>query len=145
MSPERREEITKEIQLLVETNIHSVKKLAASEFNDYLNYMEETVKKEHIPVLFGEMLEMIRHKGKAYAGTDDSLANFKRNAERLSLSPFQIWAVYFNKHIDSINNAIGQNPTAPKDKTEGMHGRIIDAMTYLSILHCLLEEYDLLT
>jgi len=90
--------------------------------------------------LMDDELELLRVKGKAYAGTGDSLANFKRNAERLGLTPYQIWAVYFNKHIDSINNAIQQNPVFPVDESEGLRGRIADARTYLSILMCLLTE-----
>lgn len=90
--------------------------------------------------IFENVLEISESKGKAYAGNGDSLANFKRNAERLGLSKYQIWAVYFNKHIDSINNAITQNPNSPVDKTESMSGRIIDAVTYLCILEALLEE-----
>lgn len=88
--------------------------------------------------------EVLLSKGKAYAGEGDSLANFKRNAERLGMSPFQIWAVYFNKHIDSINNAIAQNPDNPIDETEGLRGRIIDAKNYIEILYCLLIEFELI-
>lgn len=90
--------------------------------------------------IFKEVLDVSVSKGKAYAGDGDSLANFKRNAERLGLSKYQIWAVYFNKHIDSINNAIAQNADQPIDKTEGLRGRIIDAVTYLCILGALLTE-----
>ena len=79
-------------------------------------------------------------KGNAYAGSVDVLDNFKRNAIALGLTPYQIWAVYFNKHIDSINNAIKANPASPKDMSEGLEGRIVDARTYLGLLFCLLEE-----
>ena len=90
--------------------------------------------------LFDREIEMLTIKGKAYAGEGDSLANFKRNAERLGLTKYQIWAVYFNKHVDSINNAIQQSPDSPVDSSEGMGSRIIDARTYLGILQCLMEE-----
>lgn len=80
-------------------------------------------------------------KGKAYSGNEDTLANFKRNADRLGMSPFQVWAVYFNKHIDSINTAISRNPDYPIDSTEGLDGRIMDARIYLEILKCLLYEF----
>ncbi len=90
--------------------------------------------------LVKEELDTYKQKGLAYAGTGDTLANFKRNAERLGLSKYQIWGVYFNKHIDSINNAVAQNPDAPVDKTEGLRGRIVDARNYLGILLCLLTE-----
>lgn len=87
-----------------------------------------------------EGIKTLTAKGHAYAGKGDSLANFKRNAERLGLSKYQIWGVYFNKHIDSINNAIQENPSSPVDKTEGLKGRVIDAKNYLDILVCLLKE-----
>jgi hypothetical protein len=93
-----------------------------------------------ITELFSEIKSIAESKGNAYSGSEDSLDNFKRNAKNLGLSKYQIWNVYFSKHIDSINNAIKQNPEKPVDKSEGLHGRIIDAMTYLSILECLLKE-----
>ena len=79
-------------------------------------------------------------KGKSYASEDDSLANFKRNADRLGLTKYQVWSVYFGKHIDSIFNAIKYNPEKPIDESEGLEGRIYDAITYLHILYCLLNE-----
>jgi hypothetical protein len=87
-----------------------------------------------------ERMTTFELKGKAYAGEQDSLANFKRNAERLGLTKYQIWAVYFNKHIDSINNAIQQNPDAPVDNSEGIKSRIVDIHNYIDLLYCLLEE-----
>ncbi len=90
--------------------------------------------------IFKESLGLMYSKGKAYAGDVDSLANFKRNATRLGLTKYQVWGVYFNKHIDSMNNAISQNPERPIDLTEGLRGRILDAITYLCILQCLLTE-----
>ena len=90
--------------------------------------------------LFEDCLQLLRDKGKAYSGDKDALANFKINAERMGLSKYQIWAVYFNKHIDSINNAVKDNPDKPADKTEGLSGRIVDAINYLIILKALLTE-----
>lgn len=90
--------------------------------------------------IFKDVIKLLTEKGGAYAGQGDALSNFKRNAERLGLTKYQIWAVYFNKHIDSINNAIQDSPNAPVDKTEGLRGRINDAITYLTILECLLQE-----
>lgn len=84
--------------------------------------------------------DLLMKKGKAYAGDEDALDNFKRNAKLLGLTPFQVWAVYFNKHIDSINNAIKQNPSNPVDQSEGLDGRIADVITYATILGCLLKE-----
>ena len=41
--------------------------------------------------LYNEAETIMLAKGKSYAGTgQDSLANFKRNADRLGLTPFQV-------------------------------------------------------
>lgn len=90
--------------------------------------------------IFDECKKTMIAKGKSYAGTEDSLANFKRNAERLGMTPFQVWAIYFNKHIDSINNAIKENPEHPVDSSESIRGRIIDTINYATILECLLVD-----
>lgn len=89
-----------------------------------------------------EVLSMAESKGKDYSSQEDSLSNFKRNADKLGLTKFQVWAIYFNKHIDSINNAIIKNPKNPEHgvSSEPFHGRIIDSITYLTILACLIEE-----
>lgn len=90
--------------------------------------------------LHTQELEIAQSKGAAYAGNGDVLENFKRNAKALGLSPYQIWAVYFNKHMDAINNAIKATPDQPVDHSEGLQGRILDARTYLGLLSCLLQE-----
>lgn len=86
------------------------------------------------------LLHLLKTKGEAYSGTQDCLANFKRNAERVGVTPFQIWLVYFNKHIDAITNAIKTNPQYPIEATESMDGRIADAINYLFLLKGLLVD-----
>lgn len=90
--------------------------------------------------IFEICLKVLRRKGKDYAGNDDSLANFKRNAQRLGLSKYQIWAVYWNKHVDSINNAIKSNPTTPQVESEPIESRVVDLINYEIILQALLIE-----
>ena len=93
--------------------------------------------------VFNNCANILLSKGKAYSGEDDVLSNFKLNAERLDLSKYQVWAIYFNKHIDSINNAIKVSPASPVDETEGLAGRITDVINYAVILQALLtEDYD---
>jgi hypothetical protein len=89
-------------------------------------------------------LALSTHKGAAYAGEEDTLDNFKRNATRWGLTKYQVWGVYAGKHMDAIENAIKANPARPIDGTEGLIGRINDARVYLSLLACLLEEDGLL-
>lgn len=90
--------------------------------------------------LFSERLQLQIDKGKSYAGDGDALDNFKRNAKLTGMSKFQVWLIYFLKHIDAIINAIKDNPQMPQDQTEGLKGRIVDAENYLDLLYCLLTE-----
>lgn len=92
--------------------------------------------------LFEECRSMMTSKGADYASPEDSLANFKRNAKRLGLTKYQVWAVYFGKHIDAIFNAIKKAPASAVEGTasEPLRGRIVDAMTYLAILEALMAE-----
>jgi len=91
-------------------------------------------------------MKLLNEKREAYASSvkedEDALANFKRNASRLNLSPFQIWAVYFNKHIDSVNNAIAKDPYLPVDKSEGLDSRFCDIINYAILGKCLLVEME---
>jgi hypothetical protein len=104
-------------------------------FEDRLRITEELIATE---------LELSKSKGEAYAGQEDTLANFKRNGKRWGMSKYQTWGVYFGKHIDSIENAVQRDPDRPVEGTEGLRGRINDARVYLALLACLLEEDGLL-
>lgn len=87
--------------------------------------------------------ELLKTKGAAYTGSVDVLANFKRNANALGLSKYQVWAVYANKHLDAVNTAIkgvtSEQPI-PRDKSEGLPGRITDVINYFLLLEALLSE-----
>lgn len=97
----------------------------------FRNFVAERQKKQ---------LEILDTKGPAYAGNQNTFANFERNAEDLGLTKFQIWSVYAFKHIDTIKRAIKDNPSAPVDKSEGLEGRIDDAINYLTLLAGMLKE-----
>lgn len=84
-------------------------------------------------------------KGKSYAGTADALANFKEVAERSGQSKYQVWLVYFLKHVMAIENAIKNNATLPVEASEGLSGRINDVMIYAELLACLAQEDGLLS
>ena len=81
-----------------------------------------------------------RSKGVDYSGKEDALDNFKRNAEKLGLTKYQVWAVYAGKHLDSIFNSIKADPESPQVESEPLWERIKDAITYLAIFAALLEE-----
>jgi hypothetical protein len=90
--------------------------------------------------IFQKCLELLDRKGRSYSGSEDVNLNFKENARRLGMTKFQVWAVYANKHVDSINNAIKSNPELPVDHSESLEGRVIDMINYGICLLALLEE-----
>lgn len=94
----------------------------------------------HVKERQEQKIALLQAKGAAYSGADDCFANFKRNAEKLGLSKYQIWAVYCGKHLDSIFNSIKNDPNHPVDKSEGLQGRIDDAINYLELLSGMLSE-----
>lgn len=95
---------------------------------------------ESIRARTSERLAILAAKGHAYSGDADAFANFKRNAEAVGLTKYQILLVYMRKHIDAITTAIKDNPNSPVDKSESIIGRIDDAVNYLDLLAGMLEE-----
>lgn len=85
-------------------------------------------------------LRTLYEKGEEYATEDgDVNGNFKRVAEEQGLPVLQVWNTFFQKHLDSIRNYI-KNPDRPQ--TEPIEDRIADAINYLLILRCLIEESE---
>lgn len=87
-----------------------------------------------------QCMETIRAKGRDYAGDEDALANFKRNAERLGLTKYQIWHVYFAKHLDAVSNSIKHNPKTPDAASEPLSCRLMDIINYALLMHAMLVE-----
>lgn len=89
-----------------------------------------------------EIYTLLTTKGDAYSCDKDVLQNFKNAAANLNMDPFQIWAVYFGKHVSSIFKAISDNPHRPVDKSEGFKSRLLDAAAYLYLAACLHAEIE---
>lgn len=102
--------------------------------------MTPTQRDEIFERLYAEERRLLSAKGGDYAGKEDALRNFKINAERLGLTKYQVWSVYFMKHIDAILNAIRQNPDNPKRLAESMIGSMMDGRNYLGLLACMACE-----
>lgn len=91
--------------------------------------------------VFNSCLKLQYDKAKDYASDADALMNFKsQDAELLGLTPFQKWGVYYAKQSSSILNAIGNSPQMPSTTSEPIEERINDAIIYLVLLKCLLED-----
>lgn len=78
-------------------------------------------------------------KGHDYTrGDADRLANFKNNAKGLGLTPQQVWAVYFMKHIDAIMSYVKTG----KLESEALTGRLDDAINYLYLFEALVKDLE---
>ena len=83
--------------------------------------------------------EVAASKREEYTGqSQDILYNFKRIADRLGMSPLQVWAVYFNKHVDSVNTFIKGEASV----SEPMGSRFADMLNYLFLGICLIIEEE---
>lgn len=70
-------------------------------------------------------------------GNQDVLHNFKTVAQRVGVTPGQVWAVYFLKHIDAITSIMCA-PDLPV--SEAPIGRFADAVNYLKLGYALHKE-----
>lgn len=77
-------------------------------------------------------------KGREYAGGEDRFGNFNRLAARMGITREQVWQVYFTKHLDSLETYIREKGAVTA--TEPIQGRILDAITYLTLLYGMVEE-----
>lgn len=104
--------------------------------------MTPSQRKDSTDKLWAECLAVMGTKEVDYASKADTMANFKRNAERSGLSKYLVWLVYFGKHCDSIFNAVKYHPDNPatETKSEPLRSRVVDAINYLTILVNLMDE-----
>ena len=94
---------------------------------DFTQFMQDT---------FDTILELNKSKGHDYAGDGDAFNNFRKNATKLGLSPYQVLAVYRNKHEDAIETWHREGGV----KSEPIEGRIIDDIVYLFLLLGMIHE-----
>ncbi len=77
-----------------------------------------------------------KNKRKCYTGgSGDQLANFKRIAERTGQTPLQVWSVYLNKQVDSINSYVKDG-----SESEPIETRFADTLNYLYLGMALIKE-----
>ena len=67
----------------------------------------------------------------------DVLHNFKCSAKFIGIEPMEVWAVFFNKHIQAILTHAG-DPNMPQ--AEPMLTRYADAINYLLLGFSLLQD-----
>lgn len=86
--------------------------------------------------VYKDIVAINETKGKDYSGDEDALSNFKVLAQRLGMTPLQVWGVYALKHIAAIESYIKNGSV----ESEPIEGRIDDAILYLFLLRGLIEE-----
>lgn len=87
------------------------------------------------------IIELSTHKGGEYAGDDDRLENFRRNAKTLGLQPEQVWAVYCAKHWDAIMQFVKDlNTGKERRRLEPLDGRVDDIIVYMLLFKAMLDE-----
>ena len=91
--------------------------------------------------IFEQCLDIMRTKGLSYASNADASENFKRIADATGMTKYQVWAVYFNKHVLSLNNAVKRNPDLPSVADgEQIAGRVADIINYAVLLAMMVED-----
>jgi len=98
--------------------------------------------------IVGETIEQIRIlskvKGGEYAGDDDRLANFRRNAKNAGVEMETCWAIYAGKHWDSITQYVQDLQTGKvRERSEPMAGRADDLIVYLLLFKQMLREREM--
>lgn len=81
--------------------------------------------------------KLLRDKGADYASDVDRLSNFKDQAAKLGLTPYQVWAVYANKHWDAVNAFVRNNGQV---ESEPIESRIYDIINYSFLLLGLVQD-----
>jgi hypothetical protein len=82
--------------------------------------------------------EILKVKGDDYTidqADEDRLFNFKEIAQLVGITPQQVWAVYFLKHVFSILAFV-----KGKKESEPIQGRKDDAVNYLHLFEGLVVE-----
>lgn len=92
---------------------------------------------EYQKKLLEEVVGMGQTKGKEYAHSEDRFANFNRLAVGLDIPSLTIAWIYTKKHLDGIESYVKEGKTF---STEGIRGRIIDAIVYLTLIGGMIEE-----
>lgn len=87
--------------------------------------------------LIEDVRNMATSKGKEYANSEDRFGNFNRLAQRLGIKREQVLLIYFTKHLDAIESFVKTGQTF---SDEHIMGRIIDAITYLTLLGGMIHE-----
>ena len=87
--------------------------------------------------IFAECQRMRDAGQKEYAhDVDNALGNFERTAAQTGVSREKVLLVFLLKHIDGISAHVKGHTS----QRENVRGRIYDAITYMCLLHGMLDD-----
>lgn len=89
------------------------------------------------------MQKLAQEKGGEYAGDEDRLANFRRNAHDAGCSMELVWRIYAGKHWDAISQYVKdivEGKTRPR--SESISGRLDDLIVYAVLMKAIVEERE---
>lgn len=93
---------------------------------------------EEFAAIISECAQILRSKGDDYTEGNretDPLYNFKTLAKELGLTPEQVWAVYWRKHVSAILNFA----KGGRVESEPIRERIKDAINYLLLFSLMVQ------
>jgi hypothetical protein len=100
--------------------------------DQWIDLMETTMK---------NVAQLGKLKGGEYAGDNDRLANFRRNALDCHCSMELVWRIYAGKHWDAITQYIHDiNSGKVRERMEPLEGRADDLIVYLILFKAILLE-----
>jgi hypothetical protein len=67
----------------------------------------------------------------------DILHNFKESAKRAGVTPLQVWSIFFDKQLSSVQAHIKNPDLKP---AEPLSSRFADLYNYLLLGYCLFQE-----
>jgi|TARA_R100000329_G_scaffold101521_1_gene83701 hypothetical protein len=82
--------------------------------------------------------EIMRKKRPEYTNKNkDVLHNFKNTAKKLNISPLKVWAIFFDKQLQSIFTHVDNENL---EKSEPIKSRFADVINYCYLGYALFEE-----
>lgn len=88
-----------------------------------------------------DIVDILVLKGREYAGSDDRLANFRRNAALTGVEPLTILHVYMAKHWDSFSTFVRDTQKGEVGElSEPIRGRLYDLINYAVLAIALIED-----
>ncbi len=90
---------------------------------------------------FEEINRLLVVKGGEYAGEGDRLANFKRGAALVGVTPLQTLFIYLSKHYDGVASYVRTEAAGKtRPSSEPIEGRLDDLINYCILAKALIAE-----